>query len=146
MAVEISALIALQKHIQQVNHVSLEVGFWSGGEPDSYAGKTLPEVALSNEYGDVEKGVPSRPFFYPTLVMHEQEYAQKMAYNYVQIEEGKTSDLSVLGEQLSNDIKQAIIDKKIPQNAPATIESKGFNDPLIDSGYMRDHVQYKEHK
>ena len=31
----------------------------------------------------------------------------------------------------------------IPMNAPLTVELKGFNDPLIDTGKMLDSVEYR---
>ncbi|MCW3779961.1 hypothetical protein OM945_14080, partial [Levilactobacillus namurensis] len=47
---------------------------------------------------------------------------------------------SVLGEAMVKDIKQTITDFSTPSNEPLTAKNKGFNDPLIDSGELRDSI------
>lgn len=48
-----------------------------------------------------------------------------------------------LGEALQVTLSQSIIDWTTPPNAEFTIDEKGFNDPLIETGTMRDSTSYQ---
>lgn len=51
--------------------------------------------------------------------------------------------MKILGELGINKIKKFMIDLKHPKNAPLTIAIKGFDNPLIWSGQLKNTVNYK---
>lgn len=51
-----------------------------------------------------------------------------------------------LGRLTTEFVKDAIDGWTIPENAPYTVKLKGFNNPLVETGQMRDSVQYKVRK
>lgn len=124
----------------------LEVGFWPedryGPENDNLP---VAQVAKWNNEGE---GVPKRGFFTQTLTA-PIERKEKNAFFFASIDRivtGKSSFLeeyNFIGKTLANELKQSIITWSIPPNAPLTIELKGFNNPLIETGLMRDSVKYK---
>ncbi|MCY1185956.1 hypothetical protein D9M73_267810 [compost metagenome] len=54
--------------------------------------------------------------------------------------------MRILLEQMGNlaegHVKQEITDLKDPPNAKSTIAKKGSDNPLIDSGHMRQSIRY----
>lgn len=48
----------------------------------------------------------------------------------------------MLGEKVVDDLKDAVTNFQTPANAESTIEKKGFNKPLVDTGVMRDSIMY----
>ena len=51
--------------------------------------------------------------------------------------------LRTLGNKAQDDIKAEIVSLSTPPNSPLTIELKGSQNPLIDSGLMKDSVRWK---
>ena len=49
-----------------------------------------------------------------------------------------------IGEEAAKDLKKVVDDWEIPPNSPRTQEQKdGRNDPLVDTGLMRDSIESK---
>lgn len=113
----------------------------------------VAQVAKWNEEGHRNGGMfagtitPPRPFI-RTLFMHGMEAYMndnaarlcwlvgtgKKTWQEVHEEAGKA------GIQM---MKDSIDVKQSPKNSPLTIEIKGFNNPLIESGYMKDTVAFR---
>lgn len=51
--------------------------------------------------------------------------------------------LQKTGDKLAESIKKSITGWSVPANAPSTIAKKGFNNPLIETGKMRDSIDYR---
>ena len=51
--------------------------------------------------------------------------------------------LSLMGEYVKGQLQKSIRDLKTPVNAPSTVQKKGFDDPLIDTGHMINSVDYE---
>ena len=98
--------------------------------------------AQSAEYGDPERGVPPRPFLSHFAQRWERFLAVALE-DIVDIEEGGLSyeDGEALGRQAERMLKRTIDEWAVPPNAPSTIERKGKNDPLVDTGQMRDNIK-----
>ena len=137
---------------------TLNVGFWQDiyeendkpyyalnakGKPRRFGvTEAIPvaTVAARNEYGVPEKNVPPRPFMRRTAERRFRKW-----HNFVKDRAPITLDMKKialdLGDVVSNDIRQSIIDFDYPPNRPSTVKKKGFNDPLIDSGQMAESVR-----
>ena len=48
-----------------------------------------------------------------------------------------------IGEVAAEDLKKVVDEWTIPPNSPATIAEKGRDDPLVDTGLMRDSIESK---
>jgi hypothetical protein len=117
----------------------LTVGFFDEKYPD---GKRIGMVATANEYGVPENNVPPRPFMRDTVITRKPKWLKI-------VKEVLTESLDVdrtfriLGDVIADDVSQMITAYAKPENAPSTIAKKGFNDPLVDTGLMRDSVGWK---
>lgn len=87
--------------------------------------------------------IPPRPFIRNTFdhkLDDWTKYAGELALGII------AGDLSVddfykrLGDQVVKDLTAAIKQFDSPKNAPLTVANKGFDDPLVDSGKLRDSI------
>lgn len=133
------------------NDLQLNVGFFPedryGPENDN-----VP-VAYIAEIQDKGLGVPMRAFMSGgdglTGVIRSAPYRKDYEQSLKRILDGKssfTAEYSLIGNALVEDTKEIIDDWSSPPNSALTVELKGFNDPLIETGTMRDAVKYKIEK
>lgn len=118
---------------------SLSVGFMAGATyPD---GTPVAQVAFWNEFGTSR--IPARPFFRSMISKESDGWPEilgKAAKNGGYDSRGA---LSVVGEAISDQLTSSIIGWTDPPNAPYTIEKKGFNAPLRESGHMKNSITYE---
>ena len=117
----------------------LEVGFFDTAKyPD---GTPVAEVAAANEFG---VGVPERSFFrvaLKTVVVPLRRILRRRVDPRRNIVDKTTAAL--MGEQVRNEVIDAITALRTPPNAPSTIKAKKSSNPLIDTGLMRASVTYE---
>ena len=118
------------------------------GKPRRYSAskeKYVATVAMANEYGVPEKKIPPRPFMKRTVEGNSRKW-KKFIKN--DIANSKKPDLqntlNKLTTKVINDIQTTINELMYPPNAESTIRKKGFNNPLVDTGTMRDTVTWRE--
>jgi len=134
----------------------IKIGILSGtGEhPNSTSGQTLAEIAWWNEFGtSVKSGrsggeiitIPERPFLRSTMKENKNLYfrlmkslIQKMLLLEIKIDRAE----KILGTKVQSDIRKKITSLKMPPNAPSTVEKKGSSNPLIDTGALRQHINW----
>lgn len=107
-------------------------------------GPTLAEVAARNEFGDSQ--VPERSFLRSTFDQHEPDYWSVTSRGIGRVVDGKDSldtVLKTVGLRIEDDVKGTITTLDTPPNHPDTIEQKGSDNPLIDSGRMRQAIGYE---
>lgn len=83
--------------------------------------------------------IPSRPFIWTTDKKNRQKYARIARDGVIDIIRGKSDADKVmhqLARTMTNDIRLTIRDFFEPANAPLTVERKGRNDPLMDTGKL----------
>lgn len=133
----------LKKNLQKQMSMELELGFFPEARYED--GTQVAFVAMLNNEGSATN--PPRPFFTSSIIapMERGRYKKMFDASIARaLSRGSfTSEYQVIGKQLQAILRQAIIDWSAPPNSPRTIAEKGFNDPLIDSGLMRDSVDYK---
>jgi hypothetical protein len=125
-----------------------------GGTTYGYATKSDAEKGrvkfLKSGTGFMELGVtqahqikiPARPWLVPGVQSGNVEYL-KIIENTVK--DGGTLEeaLNKVGVVAVAKVQQYMRDLKSPANAPSTIAKKGSSNPLIDSGALRQSVDYK---
>lgn len=83
--------------------------------------------------------IPPRRFLGIAYDRNHEEWSRLMAEGALKVMDGKLSSESLgnqLGRRISNDIKKTIRDLHTPHNASLTVDRKGFDDPLQDTGKL----------
>lgn len=106
----------------------------------------VAQVAQWNEEGSINN--PTRPFirFGFMSKLKGPEYRKVFEASIANVLQGNTTfkaEYTKLGPILVKEMKDVIIDWSTPPNSPRTIEAKGFDDPLVWTGRMRESVEYK---
>ena len=105
-------------------------------------GTSLAEVAAYNELGS--STTPPRPFIKQTLEDKEDEIDAMKKDASQAVENGMSAEnvLKEIGVKVKGIIQEGIVDGDWEPNAPSTIKRKGSSQPLIDTGHMRQSVNY----
>lgn len=127
----------------QLEGHSVRIGFFDGEM--HHSGNTIATIAIINDLG---LGVPARPFMSVGAKDVLKSTAMRKQYAEVlrSISNKKISARDAyerIGKMSSEQIKQMIDDWTQPPNSPITQRMKGRNDPLVDTGQMRDAVKHK---
>lgn len=83
--------------------------------------------------------IPTRPFIRWTAAHRQDKWRRVASESVLGIIRGtETADglMNKLGRMITNDIRMTIRDMADPVNAPATVERKGTNNPLMDTGKL----------
>jgi len=106
-------------------------------------------VAMGNEFGAVKQRedgsysyTPPRPFLSSTFSKNKSKYTNLVAEKVNKVFNNQNVKFELKSEmsEMAKDVSKSIADWDTPPNAPETIEKKGFNDPLVETGTMRDNV------
>lgn len=111
-------------------------------------------LAVSNGSGNLtvvyllvkEVYIPPRPFIRTAMTENKQKYEDMFKSGLGKIiGEGMTAKelLDVIGHTAVADIRKQMVKWSDPPNAPATIERKGTNNPLVDKGILGRNVEYR---
>lgn len=101
------------------------------------------EVAVIQEFGT--DTIPARPFFRTALELREAASAKALARGAGEALDGGSAlpDLAAEGEALKRAVQDSIEGWVDPPNAPATVAKKRRNDPLVETGEMKDGVTWR---
>ena len=138
--------IDIKKMAKNLANMKVQVGFLSSAKYED--GKSVAQVAMSNEYGVPQKRQPPRPFMRQALKKSgewKKTFDFMIKKDFVRGGDFKTS-FNTLGLVVKGDIKTSIKELTSPALAQSTIDKKGFSKPLIDTGYMLDSVNYEVSK
>ena len=144
----------LVRNLRRLGPVGINVGIL---EPHRYPDGTLvAKAALINEYGDPGKNIPERPFMRNSVEeMTERATtilaSTRPAFHRVlaaRFTGGRISALPPgtaerIGQECKEILQDTITNFSDPPNAPATIRKKGFDDPLIETQRLVEHIDYE---
>lgn len=139
----------MKKNLMKGQTLAVKVGFFEdsvyGDENDN-----LPVAQVAQWQEEGTESIPMRPFIRAGFMIKEIEKHKWITPQVNQwidsIAMGRMSWTQLynhLGPVFVKMMQKEIEDWKIPMNAPLTVELKGFNDPLIDTGKMMDSVNYR---
>lgn len=137
----------LKRNLLVGSNLENSTGFFPESRYGSENGNMqVAQVARDNSEGTVR--TPPRDFMRTGFggKLLTGKYKQLFQEAVTNIALGKTTapqEYSKLAPIFASELKQVIIDWSTPPNSPATIAGKGFNDPLVNTGLMRDSVQSK---
>lgn len=135
------------KELQELSQMQVRVGFQRGKKhkgKGKRAGADLVDIALYNELGT--DTIPSRPFLAQTVDQQGEAIKQASAEMVVQVVEGKMKGkqaLKNIGVLVKGAVQQQMVEGEFVPNAPSTIQRKGSDKPLIDTGQLRQGVSYQ---
>jgi hypothetical protein len=87
--------------------------------------------------------IPPRPFFRNMIAAKSREWPAAIATQLRAKDYDARAALDVVGEAIGGQLQASIKALTSPPNAPSTIQRKGFDDPLIDTGYMWRKVDHE---
>jgi hypothetical protein len=138
--VEDHGYIELMKNLGNAKK-SLLVGIVDDSEHPS--GKTVSEIAMNHEFGI---GVPQRSWLRDFFDFHLGDITPEMVDLGKKIFNKKIpveKALDAWGKHLVRKMKQRIQSGIGPPNSKQTIDRKGSDTPLIETGTFLNHISYK---
>ena len=106
-------------------------------------GTSVAAVAAFNEYGT--STIPPRPFMKQSFEKNRSELETMCTEALRTVNEGGSADagLEKIGLFMKESIRKEIDTGSFTPNAESTVKAKGSSKPLIDTGLMRDSVDYE---
>ena len=105
-------------------------------------GRRIPvaTIAAIQNFGSAASGIPPRPFFSNTVKAGEQTWGDKLGKLLVENDYDARAALAAMGEVIAGEIATAIQELDSPPLAQYTIDKKGFDKPLVETGQMLSSV------
>lgn len=130
------------RELRKLEKMEVRIGFQAGKTKYEDTGADLVEIAAFNELGS--SSTPSRPFMRQSFENHEDELHALCRMANESIKNGGTAEdaLQRIGIACKGLVQEEIKNGEFEPNSPITIERKGSDKPLIDSGLMRQSVNF----
>ena len=133
------------KEIEKLKKMQVRVGYQQGEAFHEDEGKKVDilDIAMFNELGTSR--VPSRPFMRQSVDSNEGAISGFCKSRIKSLADGSKDAEQILkeiGVMQVGLVQKTIKDGDFVPNAPSTIERKGSDKPLIDTGQMRQSVHY----
>ena len=128
------------RELQKMTNMEVQVGFQ--GDEKYEDGTTIAEVAACNELGSSD--TPERPFMRQSFENHESELQAACDAANRLVSSGGSADqaLQQIGVVAKGLVQEEIVNGGFAPNAESTIRKKGSEQPLIDTGTMRQSVNF----
>ena len=128
------------RELQKMTNMEVQVGFQ--GDEKYEDGTTIAEVAAYNEFGSSD--TPERPFMRQSFENHESELQAACDAANRLVSSGGSADqaLQQIGVVAKGLVQDEIVNGGFAPNAESTIKKKGSEQPLIDTGTMRQAVNF----
>lgn len=139
----------LKKELLKGSNQEVQVGIveptFYGSDNDNLS---VAQVWQWQEEGVPAQNIPTRPairvgFMAP---IKKGQYDSLFVESMQRIAEGKSTfkqEYSRIGVMAKADLKEAVEKWDTPRNSPYTVDLKGFDNPLIDSGLLYDSIDFK---
>lgn len=127
----------LESISKEFDGMMAQIGFPSGKKYED--GTNVAEVAAIHEYGAPKAKIDARPFFRPAIKKHHDEWVDVLKDKIPDVLSKKETSFDVLdyvGRIAAANVQKEISEVTSPPLKEETIKRKGFDKPLIDTGYM----------
>lgn len=135
----VDKLRVFSEHIGSARAV--RVGFLENATyPD---GTPVAMIAAIQDGGAPAAGIPPRPFFRNMVATKKAEWPGALGEALKDNGFDALTALHLMGQGISGQLRQSIVDTNSPPLLPATARRKGSSKPLVDSGHMLQSVDYE---
>lgn len=133
--------IRLQRELEKLASMEVCIGF-QHGEASEEDGTDICDVAAWNELGT--EHMPSRPFLRKSVDENEDGIIDFLQEKRDGLIAGASAEqiLKEIGLFQKDLVQEKITEGDFTPDAPSTVRKKGSSKPLIDSGRMRQSVNY----
>lgn len=130
-----------QKMLKEMAEMEVRVGFQRGKATEDN-GTDVCDIAAWNELGTVN--MPSRPFLRKSVDENESKIKNFLQSKKKDLVRGVSAEkvLKEIGIFQKDLIQEKITEGDFAPNAESTIKKKGSSKPLIDTGRMRQSVNF----
>lgn len=134
-----------RQEIEKLKKLQVRVGYQRGEENIESEGESadLCDIAAYNELGT--ENIPSRPFMRDSVDNHAEQINAFLKNQMALLAKGQTTAeqmMKSIGVFQKGLVQAEIVDGDFEPNAPSTIKKKGSDKPLIDTGKMRQSVNF----
>jgi len=132
--------------LAKIHGEGVKVGILEGTGEHNNAdnGQTVSQIAAWNEFGT--DMIPERPFLRGTVAKYNDEYKDTLRKVVQEVlnarDPASHAAIDRLALKVVADVKNTITELKDPPNADATIAAKGSDNPLIDTGQLRQSITW----
>lgn len=134
----------VKRRLIKVAQLQTQVGYFDGKPHPNQPDMTVAQIGAINEFGAPEDNIPERPFM--TTAVRNTRLAKPLADNlkrYLRRTQSLKGVWTAVGIVMARGISKTIAEFSDPPNAPFTIAKKGFDDPLVETGHLRDSVTHR---
>jgi hypothetical protein len=136
----------LEKRLREIadalgNKGAVKVGFLENATYPN--GTPVAMIALIQDSGAPNAGIPPRPFFRNMVASKSPEWPKAIYDLLKQTNYDGQHTLALIGEAIKAQLQQSIRDTNTPPLKPATVKRKGFDKPLIETSHMINSVDYE---
>ena len=142
---------AFIKELEKLGQMQVNVGYLEKGRHNAKAqtypdGTKVVDVAAYNELGT--STILPRPFIRRTAENNDEKFMRQVVKGVEDMIDGATAEqvLDELGVFAVGLLQDEIKNGDYVANAPATIAQNGSNQPLIDTGLLRQSASYDVRK
>lgn len=133
----------LKKELLSLNKVKIMTGWFDthyGPENDN-----LPHAYIGNLLEEGSEKIPPRPFMRVGLKQAVKSDPKAFAAIIQAVTSGRSALSAAKGSSPAfvAMLQKVMSDWSTPPNSPRTVAEKGRNDPLINTGELRDSIQVK---
>lgn len=128
--------------IEKLKAQQVRVGYQQGAAA-SEEGVDMADIAMWNELGTVNS--PARPFLRQSVDDNAAKISAFCKAQLQRLAQGSTDAETILkqiGVMQKGLVQEKIENGSFKPNAPSTVKKKGSDKPLIDTGRMRQSVNY----
>lgn len=130
-----------QQMLKDLAKLEVRIGF-QHGQATEEDGTDICDVAAWNELGTIKS--PSRPFLRKSVDENEEKINHFLQSKKADLLQGKSAEqvLKEIGLFQKDLIQEKITEGSFTPNVASTVRKKGSNKPLVDTGRMRQSVNY----
>ncbi len=129
-----------EKLLKELGQLEVRIGIQQG--ETSEEGVDLVDIAMFNELGTVH--IPSRPFLRDSVDANGDQINNFLQSMKKELLRGRTAEdvLKKIGVFQKGLVQEQIVKGDFAPNSEETIRRKGSDTPLVDTGRMRQSVNY----
>lgn len=146
-------ILEVIQNVSDLGNARIMAGWIHQGQMHADTKLTMAQLAEVMEYGAItgkKTHIPPRPMLRMTARLKSKDWVKQAGELSKEVTSGKLKGAAAhetLGMLIADDIKGVMNTSSLfTPNAPSTVKRKGKNTPLIDTGELRDAVDYKVYK